>query len=75
MRPSIGNGYLATMIHSSEVYMAGLYNGLTTQAHRAVIPSTVSHVIADTSPYTDLKRSYHLNTGEGMQCEHSVSSR
>ena len=65
-RPSIANGYLGTVIHAKEVYMAGLYNGLTTHAHRAVIPSTVSHRVTHTEPQVDLNRSYQLNVGEGI---------
>lgn len=64
-RPSIGNGFLATVVHSKEVYMMGLYNGLSSQSHRAVLPSTVSHVVASTEPAVELKRSYQLHLGEG----------
>eukprot|EP01022_Parablepharisma_sp_SALTPOND_P032450 TRINITY_DN8460_c0_g1_i2.p1 TRINITY_DN8460_c0_g1~~TRINITY_DN8460_c0_g1_i2.p1 ORF type:complete len:729 (+),score=78.46 TRINITY_DN8460_c0_g1_i2:210-2396(+) len=44
--PAIGNGYLATMIFSDSVYIAGVYNGNMTDydnpSHRARVPSTLN---------------------------------
>ncbi|ELU02904.1 hypothetical protein CAPTEDRAFT_169684 [Capitella teleta] len=70
LRPNIGNGFLATVIHSKEVFMAGLFNGNGPQSHRAVLPSTVSLAIKDVTPAQELKRSYNLNVGEGIYSEH-----
>ena len=55
MMPTIGNGYVASVLYSDTVYVSGLYNGkayskrypiypinITQHAHRARLPSTCS---------------------------------
>jgi trehalose/maltose hydrolase-like predicted phosphorylase len=46
---SVGNGYVATVVGSDTVYVAGVYNGLHTRdpSHRARIPSTNAISIAN----------------------------
>ncbi len=63
--PSIGNGYLGTVVHSPEVYMNGLYNGRHGDSHRAAIPSTVSVQFAGTEPATPFERKHQLRANEG----------
>ncbi|XP_050405226.2 protein-glucosylgalactosylhydroxylysine glucosidase [Patella vulgata] len=43
--PEIGNGHIATVIHSDTICMNGLYNGANTSSHRARIPSIVSLIV------------------------------
>jgi len=66
-RPSIGNGYLATVAHGDDVYMNGVYNGEGSDSHRAAIPSSCSFVITGTEPSTNFNRTYELNVGAGLQ--------
>jgi len=42
--PMIGNGRLATVIRSKDIFMSGLFNGRakTSPSHRARIPSTIN---------------------------------
>lgn len=40
--PSIGNGHIATVVHSDTVYMNGLYNGNGSTSTRARIPAYIS---------------------------------
>lgn len=51
--PYVGNGFVATEISTSTMYMGGVFNGLSnyTPSHRAAIPSTVNTVLpVDASP-------------------------
>jgi len=65
-RPSVGNGYLATVVHGADMYMSGVYNGEGCDSHRAAIPSTCSFVITGTDPPSTLNRTYELNVGAGL---------
>jgi hypothetical protein len=40
--PSVGNGHVASVVHSNAVYMNGLYNGNGTTSTRARIPAFIS---------------------------------
>ena len=69
--PSIGNGYLATVVGSSTVYIGGLFNGknvngieLTPASHRARIPAYLNLNVTDsevdyTEQTTDGKEIFH----------------
>jgi len=48
LMPSIGNGYVATFIGSSSVYIGGLFNGFLsiTPSHRASVPSPINYELA-----------------------------
>ena len=66
--PAIGNGYLATQIGGDAIFVAGVFNGLATEApsHHARIPSTVnfrapgtpSHAALNLREATYYRRSY-----------------
>ena len=40
--PEIGNGHVATVVQTNTIFMNGLYNGASTDSHRARIPSTAN---------------------------------
>ena len=63
--PSVANGHIGTVIHSSKVFMNGVYNGAFIHTHRAVIPSTVSVVVNRTSSSAPTNHTYQLNLAEG----------
>jgi protein-glucosylgalactosylhydroxylysine glucosidase len=44
MLPTIGNGYIGTLVDSSSCYIAGVYNGVLgeTPSHRARIPASIA---------------------------------
>uniref|UniRef100_A0A6B2KZB4 Protein-glucosylgalactosylhydroxylysine glucosidase n=1 Tax=Arcella intermedia TaxID=1963864 RepID=A0A6B2KZB4_9EUKA len=68
MMPSIGNGYLATVISSDTIYVSGLFNGLNTvdPSHRAVIPATQSFTLTNsitTATALDLRRGTYFRRG------------
>lgn len=70
--PTIGNGYLATLIHSDTMYVDGVYNGPNGTSHRARLRSTSSINITDFSfPVRD--RKYSLDVGRGMYVEEYIS--
>ncbi|OWF37122.1 protein-glucosylgalactosylhydroxylysine glucosidase-like [Mizuhopecten yessoensis] len=70
--PTIGNGYLATLVHSDTMYMNGVYNGPNGTSHRARLRSTSSINITDFSfPVTG--RKYSLDVGRGMYIEEYTS--
>lgn len=48
LMPSIGNGFVSTFIGSSEIYIAGLFNGFLdiTPSHRAQVPSPINYKIS-----------------------------
>jgi len=64
-RPSVGNGYLATVAHGADMYLSGVYNGEGSQSHRAAIPSTCSFVVSSTEPSSIVNKTYELNVGAG----------
>ena len=64
-RPSVGNGYLATVVHGADMFLSGVYNGEGSASHRAAIPSTCSFVISGTEPPSTLNTTYELNVGAG----------
>ncbi|XP_069117851.1 protein-glucosylgalactosylhydroxylysine glucosidase-like [Argopecten irradians] len=66
--PSIGNGYLATVVHSDTMYVDGVYNGKNITSHRARLRSTASISITHFSFNID-NRKYSLDTGRGMYIE------
>lgn len=74
LRPSIGNGRIATVVHSPDVFLSGLYNGRLAESHRAAIPSTCSFNITETVPPTNVSRFYSLNVGAGIYFETFISS-
>ena len=65
-RPSVGNGYLATVAHGADVFISGVYNGEATDSHRAAVPATCSFIITATEPTTKFNRTYELNVGAGQ---------
>lgn len=73
LRPSVGNGRIATMIHARDVFFSGLYNGRLAESHRAAIPSSCSFNITGTDPPSNFTRYYSLNVGAGTYVEKSVS--
>lgn len=71
LRPSIGNGHLATVVHSNSVYMNGLYNGNGTDSSRARIPAMTALLINATEvPY--LRRSFCLDLAKGILVFHKA---
>ncbi|XP_033736120.1 protein-glucosylgalactosylhydroxylysine glucosidase-like [Pecten maximus] len=70
--PTIGNGYIATLVHSDTMYVDGVYNGPNGTSHRARLRSTASINITDFSfPVKD--RKYSLDAGRGMYVEEYTS--
>ncbi|XP_060072816.1 protein-glucosylgalactosylhydroxylysine glucosidase-like [Ylistrum balloti] len=70
--PTIGNGYIATLVHSDTMYVDGVYNGYNGTSHRARLRSTSSINITDFSfPVT--YRKYSLDVGRGMYVEEYTS--
>lgn len=65
LRPSVGNGHIATAVFSQVICMHGLYNGAGTDSHRAAIPSTVSWQLDRIEPEDPHDRHYFLDTSEG----------
>ena len=65
-RPSVGNGYLATVAHGADVFVSGVYSGEGIEAHRAAVPSTCSFVVSATEPPTTFNRTYELNVAAGL---------
>ncbi|XP_060072815.1 protein-glucosylgalactosylhydroxylysine glucosidase-like [Ylistrum balloti] len=66
--PSIGNGHVATVVHSDTLYVDGLYNGQNSTSHRARIRSTASINITDFSFDIDSQK-FSLDVGRGMYIE------
>jgi hypothetical protein len=64
--PEIGNGHLATVVQSSNVYMNGLYNGANTTSHRARIPSTAAVMMNIASPNANVTGKFSLDLGRGI---------
>lgn len=83
--PSIGNGYLATVVGSDTVYIGGLFNGrnrngveLTKASHRARIPAylnlNITNAIIDYTETTENEKKIHaggfaIDTKEGIHYE------
>ncbi|BFZ07038.1 hypothetical protein BsWGS_10077 [Bradybaena similaris] len=63
--PEVGNGHIATVVHTDSIFMNGLYNGANFTSHRARIPSTSGYSINTTSP-AGLQRLYSLDIGRGV---------
>eukprot|EP01112_Ceratiomyxa_fruticulosa_P003259 TRINITY_DN13628_c0_g1_i1.p1 TRINITY_DN13628_c0_g1~~TRINITY_DN13628_c0_g1_i1.p1 ORF type:complete len:707 (-),score=130.46 TRINITY_DN13628_c0_g1_i1:33-2153(-) len=78
---SVGNGFLATVIGSTTIYVNGVFNGLNsiTPSHRARIPSTVNTDIVNSTLYAaglDMQNGIYyrrstLNDYEGVTVEQS----
>ena len=56
----ISNGFIGHRLHSTTVYVGGLYNGLTITSHRARVQCTIPYVSSDTPP-----TKYTVNCREG----------
>lgn len=69
--PSVGNGHVATVVHSDAVYMNGLYNGNGTESTRARIPAVTSMNVSDINlPVT--RKSFCLQMDRGIYLENYV---
>lgn len=69
LNPSVGNGYLATTVYSDTVYIAGIYNGRSTEtpSHRARIPSTSAIVLRTNLSYNEATNEmFSLNVEQGV---------
>lgn len=64
--PSIGNGHIATVIHSANVLMNGLYNGETVKSHRAAIPSPLRVNLTSFIPGRTFNSTHQLDTRIGV---------
>lgn len=64
IRPTLGNGHIATVVYTDTIYMNGLYNGLRVFSHRARIPSTCAIKIVSTTTRIT-KSSYSLDIEKG----------
>ena len=64
-RPSVGNGYLATVVHGADIFMSGVYNGVGSNSHRAAIPSTCSFGVSGIMPSPPVNKTYELNVAAG----------
>ncbi|XP_033113241.1 protein-glucosylgalactosylhydroxylysine glucosidase-like isoform X2 [Anneissia japonica] len=62
-QPSIGNGYLATVVYSNTIFVNGLYNGKGTNSHRARVPSTAAITASLQESASHL---YTLNVRKGI---------
>ncbi|KAL4238053.1 Protein-glucosylgalactosylhydroxylysine glucosidase [Mactra antiquata] len=69
--PSIGNGHIATVVHSDTVYMNGLYNGNGSTSTRARIPAYISFGVNISKE--NIRSSYCLNMDSGMYVETHTS--
>ncbi|XP_029642302.1 protein-glucosylgalactosylhydroxylysine glucosidase isoform X2 [Octopus sinensis] len=63
--PTVGNGYISTVVLSDTIFMNGLYNGLTLKSHRARIP-TVAGIKAAISTKDHTNDKYALNVQHGL---------
>ncbi|OWF37121.1 Acid trehalase-like protein 1 [Mizuhopecten yessoensis] len=70
--PTIGNGHVATVVHSDTMYLGGLYNGYNVTSHRARLQSTSSISITGFSFDVDTRK-YSLDVGRGMYIERYTS--
>ena len=61
--PSVGNGHVATVLHSVTIFMNGLYNGERGESHRARIPS---HINIRVQATTEQPRRFILDTERGL---------
>ncbi|KAJ8308419.1 hypothetical protein KUTeg_013293 [Tegillarca granosa] len=68
LMPSIGNGYVATVVHSDTMYRSDLFNGYNITSHRARIPSTCAINVTSISRTIDSSE-YWLDIGRGMYKE------
>lgn len=44
--PQVGNGYVATFVNTTDVFVAGVFNGNSTTSHRAAFPPTTRVFVA-----------------------------
>ncbi|XP_071956538.1 protein-glucosylgalactosylhydroxylysine glucosidase-like isoform X2 [Antedon mediterranea] len=65
-QPSVGNGYLATVIYSNTVYVNGLYNGKGTSSHRARVPSTAAITASLQESPVSASHFYILDVAKGV---------
>ncbi|KAJ8308422.1 hypothetical protein KUTeg_013296 [Tegillarca granosa] len=66
--PTIGNGYIATVVKSDTIYRSDLFTGYNVTSHRARIPATSNIELTFVSEkVTSLK--YSLDMGRGMYIE------
>ncbi|XP_071807639.1 protein-glucosylgalactosylhydroxylysine glucosidase-like [Asterias amurensis] len=61
--PTVGNGYLATVVYSDTIYVNGIYNGRGGNSHRARIPSTAAITVSSKTAIK--KQSYSLSVTNG----------
>ncbi|KAL5008082.1 hypothetical protein ScPMuIL_013663 [Solemya velum] len=66
--PTIGNGHVASVVHTDGMFMNGLYNGKATGSHRARIPSTCAVNVTSTSRSL-IKSKFTLDLARGMFIE------
>ncbi len=64
--PSVGNGHLATGVHTDTVYMNGLYNGELGESHRARIPSQINIRLNSAANLNATQQRFILDTGKGL---------
>jgi len=48
---SIGNGYVATIVNSPDVYVSGVFNGAESKSVRARVPATTAISVAGATSY------------------------
>ncbi|XP_060072818.1 protein-glucosylgalactosylhydroxylysine glucosidase-like [Ylistrum balloti] len=70
--PTIGNGHVATVVHSDTMYLGGLYNGYNITSHRARLQSTSSISITGFS-FDVNTRNHSLDVGRGIYVEEYTS--
>ena len=63
--PTVGNGYLATVVYSDTIYVNGIYNGRGGNSHRARIPSTAAITVSSKTAIK--KQSYSLSVTNGKK--------
>ncbi|KAK3093895.1 hypothetical protein FSP39_021562 [Pinctada imbricata] len=72
LRPSLGNGHVATVVKNDAIFMNGLYNGYNVTSHRARIPSplisdlNVSCFLLLNNPCSSVQVAYVLDVGGGI---------
>ena len=78
LRPSIGNGYIATVVSEPYLYVGGLFNGrningaeMTPTSHRAAVPLFINYKIDGLSTYMNFDDQVHSG-GFAMDIEEGV---
>ncbi|XP_072035583.1 protein-glucosylgalactosylhydroxylysine glucosidase-like [Amphiura filiformis] len=64
-QPTVGNGYIATVVYSDSIFMNGVYNGKDRTSHRARIPST-ANIAMTHMDVTVSGNTYRLDTSQGL---------